>query len=467
MLRVRLLGELQADVDGAPVAPPASRRAWSLLAWLALHPGEHARGAVAARFWPDVLDTSARASLRSALWELRRALGTDEPLVTGRERIALRGGDRPRRVRGARRRRPAGGRRRAAPRPAARRARRGLGARGARRARGAARLGATPGSPRPPPRPPTPSRWARRRLQLDPLDEDAARELMRRMAAAGDRAGALAAYDRLSDRLRESLGLAPSQQTRALAASLREAEAPAARRAATGPPLIGRDAELDTLAGVWEQVRSGHGAVVVLGGEGGIGKTRLAAELLARARAGNAPRRALQRRRGLRRRSRPGSSCWRRSPASSIRRPPTPAGRRSSAAWRRRSRAASAAPTARPPTSPASSPARACSRPPSSSPSTPPPTARSCCCSTTSTSPTRRRWSSPPTSPAASRRCRCCSILTRRMTPRRDEVDALLHAAARPRRAGARARAAAAQPRPARGAGRRGRPRSTRPPASG
>src|SRR3954462_15030241 len=89
MLRVRVLGELQADVDGAAVTPPAGRRAWSLLAWLALHPGEHARGAVAARFWPDVLDTSARASLRSGLWELRRALGTDEPLVTGRERIAL------------------------------------------------------------------------------------------------------------------------------------------------------------------------------------------------------------------------------------------------------------------------------------------------------------------------------------------------------------------------------------------
>ena len=31
--------------------------------------------------------------------------------------------------------------------------------------------------------------WARRRLALDPLDEDAARELMRRMADAGDRAG--------------------------------------------------------------------------------------------------------------------------------------------------------------------------------------------------------------------------------------------------------------------------------------
>src|SRR3954467_12119472 len=90
MLFVQLLGEVQAEVDGAVVTPPTSRRAWSLLAWLALPPGEHARGAVAARFWPDVLDSSARASLRSALWELRRALVGEAGLQAGRDRIALR-----------------------------------------------------------------------------------------------------------------------------------------------------------------------------------------------------------------------------------------------------------------------------------------------------------------------------------------------------------------------------------------
>src|SRR3954449_13263376 len=90
MLRVSLLGELQAEVEDRPVTAPASRRAWSLLAWLALHPGEHPRGAVAARFWPDVLDSSARASLRSAAWALRRALQTDDALLAGRDRIALR-----------------------------------------------------------------------------------------------------------------------------------------------------------------------------------------------------------------------------------------------------------------------------------------------------------------------------------------------------------------------------------------
>ena len=92
MLRVRLLGPLEADVAGRSVEQPASSRAWELLAWLALHPGEHPRGALAARFWPDVLDASARASLRSAAWALRRALGPEgaDFLVAGRDRVGLR-----------------------------------------------------------------------------------------------------------------------------------------------------------------------------------------------------------------------------------------------------------------------------------------------------------------------------------------------------------------------------------------
>src|SRR4051794_19911184 len=90
MLRVRVLGELQADVDGVAVVPPPGRRAWSLLAWLALHPGEPARGTVAAGFWPDGQDASARASRRGALWELRKAVGVDGAVLAGRDRIALR-----------------------------------------------------------------------------------------------------------------------------------------------------------------------------------------------------------------------------------------------------------------------------------------------------------------------------------------------------------------------------------------
>src|SRR5204862_2735891 len=91
MVHVHLLGELEVEADGTRIEPPASRRAWSLLAWLALHPGEHPRSAVAAAFWPDVLDASARASLRSAVWALRRALGDagERHLSGGRESLGL------------------------------------------------------------------------------------------------------------------------------------------------------------------------------------------------------------------------------------------------------------------------------------------------------------------------------------------------------------------------------------------
>src|SRR5262249_13061441 len=65
MLRVRLLGELAVETGEGLVSPP-SRPARELLAWLALHPGRHPRLELASRFWPDVLETSARASLRTA-----------------------------------------------------------------------------------------------------------------------------------------------------------------------------------------------------------------------------------------------------------------------------------------------------------------------------------------------------------------------------------------------------------------
>jgi DNA-binding CsgD family transcriptional regulator/tetratricopeptide (TPR) repeat protein len=45
--------------------------------------------------------------------------------------------------------------------------------------------------------------------------------------------------------------------------------------------LIGRHAEHDRLAGALEQARLGHGSIVLLSGEAGVGKTRLTAELAA------------------------------------------------------------------------------------------------------------------------------------------------------------------------------------------
>jgi DNA-binding SARP family transcriptional activator len=91
MLSIKLLGRMAVERDGRELPAPASRRAWSLLAYLALHPGPQPRGELAARFWPDVLDSSARASLRSAVWALRRVLEPFAPelLVAGREDVGL------------------------------------------------------------------------------------------------------------------------------------------------------------------------------------------------------------------------------------------------------------------------------------------------------------------------------------------------------------------------------------------
>ena len=52
-----------------------------------------------------------------------------------------------------------------------------------------------------------------------------------------------------------------------------------ARDGVVGPPLTGRESELATLRDVLNATQAGRGGIVFLGGEPGIGKTRLAAEL--------------------------------------------------------------------------------------------------------------------------------------------------------------------------------------------
>ena len=63
--------------------------------------------------------------------------------------------------------------------------------------------------------------FTRRQVTLDPLAEEPQRELMRRLAAAGDRAAAIRTYERFSQRLRDELRIAPSPATRELAETLR------------------------------------------------------------------------------------------------------------------------------------------------------------------------------------------------------------------------------------------------------
>ncbi len=312
MLRVELFGGVRASIDGRPVQAPARRRAWSLLAWLALHPGLHARSGVAAAFWPDVLDQSARGSLRSALWSLRRALGPsgDDALVITGDSIGIdpaRGawvdalafdelvaaGRLEEAVELCRGPLLAGIEEDWAVRAADEH--RDRLADVLERLAAAAEAGGDLARA---------VRLTRRQTALDPFGEEAHRRLMRRHAEAGDLPAALNVYARLVDRLRGELRLAPSAATRALAAELRDparaasaggAAPPAApstavvavdRRAATlrRPALVGRQRDFARLLEAWRAARTGLGAAVCVSGEAGIGKTRVVAELMDRAR---------------------------------------------------------------------------------------------------------------------------------------------------------------------------------------
>ena len=73
-LRVYLFGRFRLESEGNEVHLP-TRQIRSLLAYLILHPGTHSREKLAALLWPDVPDDSARTSLRTALYTLRKKLG--------------------------------------------------------------------------------------------------------------------------------------------------------------------------------------------------------------------------------------------------------------------------------------------------------------------------------------------------------------------------------------------------------
>ena len=91
------------------------------------------------------------------------------------------------------------------------------------------------------------ARWTARRCALTPLDEPAHRVLIERLAAAGDRAGALVAGRELAERLRGELGVGPAPATRAAIARLRGPAARAPLPPGAGSPMFGRAAELATL----------------------------------------------------------------------------------------------------------------------------------------------------------------------------------------------------------------------------
>lgn len=130
---------------------------------------------------------------------------------------------------------------------------------------------------------------AERALDIDPTSESAARAMLRSLALAGDRAGALELYDRFRERLAEA-GVEPSAETSALVERIQRERGPARelpRETADEPsiprpPLGGRAEELGRLLdAAARSARARRAGLLLIEGEPGIGKSRLLDEMLA------------------------------------------------------------------------------------------------------------------------------------------------------------------------------------------
>jgi DNA-binding SARP family transcriptional activator/tetratricopeptide (TPR) repeat protein len=117
-------------------------------------------------------------------------------------------------------------------------------------------------------------------LNLQPLSEEAHRRVMRLHYLAGDRPGALLAFDRCEQVLKDEVGVRPSPETLALLDTIEQSAPTAAgttqlARAVPAsvlrpPRLVGREAPWRALHEAWDA-----GRCVIVTGDGGMGKSRL------------------------------------------------------------------------------------------------------------------------------------------------------------------------------------------------
>ncbi|MGH7391475.1 MAG: ATP-binding protein [Candidatus Rokuibacteriota bacterium] len=297
-----LFGEFRASAGGRPIVLPL-RKAQALLVYLALPAGKpHSREHLATLLWGDSTDDQARNSLRQTLFALRTALGGARRLASDGERVWLQPDGVDVDV-GTFERLVADGSSAALAAAAAlyrgdvlegldvaagpfdawleatrQRLRRTATTAMGRLLERQARANATDAA----------VATAERLLRIDPLQETAHRALIRLYDRQGRRADAIRQYRTCVDLLRRELGTEPEPATEAAyralvpasAARTATAGAPDAERGAPRTPFVGRAVELADLRRHLARAATGHGGVIALLGEAGIGKTRLTEELI-------------------------------------------------------------------------------------------------------------------------------------------------------------------------------------------
>lgn len=305
MIEIKTLGPIEIEVDGQE--PPREllwRKNLALLLYLARSPGRRrSREHLIGLLWGDKPDASARHSLNEALRVLRKA-GEDGLIESVGDQVVLadsgvgidveeletrlaanRTGEAVQLVRGSWMEGFA------VPECtpfedwlAAERMHWNAVATGAMQAHGAALLarGNEAGA----------QEIARRMLQVDPFSDAAIRLLMEAAALRGERASALGLFEEFRARLADELGIEPEPDTAALAERVGvertwklPKELPQEEIWARRVPLVGRRRELETMVSVVRRaVADRRPSVLICQGESGSGKTRLAEEVVARAR---------------------------------------------------------------------------------------------------------------------------------------------------------------------------------------
>ena len=319
-LHIRLFGLLELTCGNRLLPLPSSTRTRSLLAYLIYHHDRPIpRDRLAGLFWPERPDARARRALSNALWQIRRALGpAADRLVTERIAVifALRSGDRL----------------------DVEEFEAGIKGCAEKDATGDAlsacllELGQAVTIYRADLLEEIYDDWvllererlresylralerllalhkqigdydqalvdAQRLVAADPLYETAHRELMRLYHLLGRPQAAIKQFALLCDLLRDELGSMPGQSSialyREIAAALDEDARSHLPIAAPPPPLlrdlahlpfIGRTSERATLLDELRAVKQDHGGWALIEGDAGVGKTRLAMEIIADAR---------------------------------------------------------------------------------------------------------------------------------------------------------------------------------------